>query len=135
MGCFSTLKRLKKTNVFHGAHIGYGSALWASWHFTCVSPSNRTNPCGPVTCAHWCIQTPVRGHLQSFGTACFWLCVSLGWGPTVLGHTYIPRLQSEGSRQPAKPHRLKHHPITHHRGRGPFTRGPFRTASLWALTP
>ena len=30
-----------------------GAPLWmGSWHFTCVSPKSRTNPCGPETCAH-----------------------------------------------------------------------------------
>ena len=33
------------SNRFHVTHIGYGSALWASWHFTCVAPMSRTNPC------------------------------------------------------------------------------------------
>ena len=36
------------------------------------------------------------GRLQSFGGARPWLRLSLGLGPTVLGHTHIPRLQSEG---------------------------------------
>ena len=42
----------KKQTFFHDAHIGNGSALWTSWHFTCVSPTHRRNPCGPGTCAH-----------------------------------------------------------------------------------
>ena len=36
------------------------------------------------------------GRLQSFGAARPLLRLSMGSGPTVLGHTYIPRLQSEG---------------------------------------
>ena len=36
------------------------------------------------------------GRLQSFGAARPLLRLSLALGPTVLGHTYIPRLQSEG---------------------------------------
>ena len=36
------------------------------------------------------------GRLQSFGAVRPLLRLSLGLGPTVLGHTYIPRLQSEG---------------------------------------
>ena len=44
MDCFSTLKRLEKTNVFHDAHIGNGSALWTSWRFTCVSLNASQEP-------------------------------------------------------------------------------------------
>ena len=36
------------------------------------------------------------GRLQSFGAARPLLRLSLAFGPTVLGHTYIPRLESEG---------------------------------------
>ena len=36
------------------------------------------------------------GHLQSFGAARPLLRLSLALGSTVLGHPYIPRLQSEG---------------------------------------
>ena len=39
---------------------------------------------------------PSCGRLQSFGAARPLLRLSLGLGPTVLGHSYIPRLQSEG---------------------------------------
>ena len=37
------------------------------------------------------------GRLQSFEAARPWLRLTLGLGRTVLGHTYIPRLQSEGN--------------------------------------
>ena len=43
--------------------------------------STGPHPCGP---------------LQSFGAARPLLRLSLALGPTVLGHTYVPRLQSEG---------------------------------------
>ena len=79
-----TTERNKR--FFHDAYIGYGSALWASWHFTCVSPTNRTNPMwarhmrplrlpdplfpGPDPCCR----------LQRFGAARPWLRLSLGLG-------------------------------------------------------
>ena len=104
------------------------------------------------------------GRLQSFGTARTLLRLSLALGPMVLGHTYIPRLQSEVCdgfhvflvleqyfrivvimrlrilatiaidplfemirtivaikqlHQPAKQHRHKQRPATHHHGYGP----------------
>ena len=52
------------------------------------APTETSRPLstGPHSC----------GRLQSFGAARPLLRLSLALGPTVLGHTYIPRLQSEG---------------------------------------
>ena len=85
-GLFFDIETIKQQTFFHDAHIDNGSALWTSWHFTCVSPTHRRNPRGPGTC----------GRLQSFGAARPLLRLSSGLGPSVLGHTYIPRLQSGG---------------------------------------
>ena len=63
-------------------HVGYGSALWVSWHFTCAfpqrvartlvgqerAPTETSRPPGPDPC----------GHLHSFGAARPWLRLSLG---------------------------------------------------------
>ena len=94
-GLFSTFKQLKnKRFFFHDAHIGNGCASKTSWHFTCIpqriagplegqehAPTETSRPLsiGPDPCGRFS-----RFHL------------SLDLGPTVLGHTYIPRLQSEG---------------------------------------
>ena len=53
------------------------------------APTETSRPLssGPHSC----------GRLQSFGAARPLLRLSLALGPTVLGHTYIPRLQSEGT--------------------------------------
>ena len=59
-GLFFDILTIKKQTFFHDAHIGNGSALWTSWHFTCVSSTHRRNPCGPGTCAHGDFQTPVH---------------------------------------------------------------------------
>ena len=76
--------------------------MWASWHFTSVSPTHRRTlvgqehapsetsrplSTGPDPCGRW----------PSFAAARPLLRFSLGFGPTMLGHTYIPQLQSEGA--------------------------------------
>ena len=100
----STLKRLRNKSFF-------------TMHISALVP-----PCGPAGTSRACPQQIARtlvgqehaptpgpdpcGRLQSFWAARPWLRFSLGLGRTVLGHTYIPRLQSEallalGSRWPS----------------------------------
>ena len=101
MDCFSTFKRLKNKRFFmmHTSAMvpPYGPAgtsrafpqriagtLVGQEH----APTETSRPMS--TGPHLC------GRLQSFGAARPLLRLSLALGPTVLGHTYIPRLQSEG---------------------------------------
>ena len=97
---FSTFKRFlkKKQTFFHDAHIGYGSVVWASWHFTHepfeplwarnMRPLRLPEPCHLAqTLVVVCKASgpPVLGYASD------WVL-----GPTVLGHTCIPRSQLEG---------------------------------------
>ena len=100
MDCFSNIKDIKNKRFFHDAHIGNGSALWTSCHFTC-SPTHRRNPCGPGTCAHWdphlcpLAQTPVVVCRDS-GPPVLCFASHWVWGPRVLGHTIHPAVTVGG---------------------------------------
>ena len=102
MDCFSTLKRLRNKRFFmmHTSALvplygpaGTFSAFPQRIAGTFVgqehapTETSRLLSTGPQTCCR----------LQSFGTSRPLLRLSLALGPTMLGHTYIPRLQSGGA--------------------------------------